>query len=160
MATTRYLNCFKICCSSRTFLPFLWRRCLRGDLQRELSVQTSVWGKSYLTKEFFSCGCRICMFAGMESVTSQPIVHCGSLLYNYLKGGTFVWKYNLCSWKLSKNGNRLVQSWAQFCCKMWGDRLVWNQYIRKPKEKMWGDRHIYIPTVWKSGGSASTVSPT
>jgi len=23
------------------------------------------------------------------------------------------------------------QAWAAFCCKMWGDSLVWNQYSRR-----------------------------
>jgi len=33
------------------------------------------------------------------------------------------------------NYNSYIKSWAQFCSKMWGDSLVWNQYITKPKEK-------------------------
>jgi len=24
-----------------------------------------------------------------------------------------------------------IQTWAQFCCKMWGDSLVWNQYSHR-----------------------------
>ena len=47
-----------------------------------------------------------------------------------------------------------------FVVKWEGDSLVWNQYIRKPKEKKVGDMSYYIPTVWKSGGDASPGSPT
>jgi len=42
-------------------------------------------------------------------------------------------------------------TWTQFCCKMWGDRLVWNQYITKPKEKMRGTRHIIFHCLKKWG---------
>ena len=38
---------------------------------------------------------------------------------------------------------------------MWGDSLVLNQYITKPKNKNVGGHGIYyIPTGWKSGGTS------
>ena len=49
---------------------------------------------------------------------------------------------------------------CNFVVKCEGDKLVWNQYITKPKEKNMGDTAYYIPTVWKSGGDASPVSST
>ena len=48
-------------------------------------------------------------------------------------------------------------AWAQFCCKMWGGSLVWNQYITKPNEKNVGDMAYYISTVRKVRGSVPRV---
>jgi len=53
----------------------------------------------------------------------------------------------------------LCTTWAQFCRKMGGNRLVWNQYITKPKEKMWGNMAYYISTVWKSEGTRPPCPP-
>jgi len=53
----------------------------------------------------------------------------------------------------------LFTACAQICCKTWRNRLVWNQYITIPKEKIWGDMAYYITTVWKSVGGARTRVP-
>jgi len=38
-------------------------------------------------------------------------------------------KPNPSKYKLKYSHNALYWApWAQFCCKMWGDSLVWNQY--------------------------------
>jgi len=50
-----------------------------------------------------------------------------------------------------------MQTWAQFCYKMWGHRFVWNLRITKLREKNVRDMAYYTPTVWKSGGGVPRV---
>jgi len=72
-----------------------------------------------------------------------PNVHCVNCQIKLLM-------YRLSSGKsMSRAGLKPMQTmqlhwdppWAQFCCKMWGDSLVWNQYSdRVDAEVMF---HIY-----------------
>jgi len=45
-----------------------------------------------------------------------------------------------------------MEAWAQFCYKMWGDSLVWDQYIMKPKEKNVKGHDILYPHCLKKWG--------
>jgi len=49
-------------------------------------------------------------------------------------------------------------AWAQFCCKLWWDSLVWNQYITKPEEKNVGGHAILYSHSLKKWGNAAPCS--